>query len=69
MEKAVAESAKLREAAFKLTEQAFAPITARMTVAIEKIGEADRGLSRRPATGSGRGPAPPSRLPLRAGRP
>jgi phasin family protein len=37
MEKSVSESAKLGEAALKLTEQAFAPITARMTLAAEKI--------------------------------
>jgi phasin family protein len=39
MEKAVAESAKMQEAVFKLTEQAVAPISARMTVAMEKLGK------------------------------
>lgn len=39
MEKAVAESAKMQEAVFKLTEQAVAPISARMTVAMEKMGK------------------------------
>jgi len=39
MEKAVAESVKMQEALFKLTEQAVAPISARMTVAMEKIGK------------------------------
>ena len=39
MEKAVAESVKMQEAVFKLTEQAVAPISARMTVAMEKIGK------------------------------
>lgn len=37
IEKSVSESAKLGEASLKLTEQAFAPITARMTLAAEKI--------------------------------
>ena len=37
LEKSVSESAKLGETALKLTEQAFAPITARMTLAAEKI--------------------------------
>ncbi|NMJ42160.1 phasin family protein [Roseomonas sp. JC162] len=37
MEKAVAESAKFQEAMFKLTEQTVAPISARVTVAVEKI--------------------------------
>lgn len=36
IEKSVAESAKLGEAALKLTEEAMAPITARMTLASEK---------------------------------
>jgi phasin family protein len=39
MEKAVAESAKMQEAVFKLTEQAVAPISARMTAAMEKFGK------------------------------
>ena len=39
MEKAVAESAKMQEAVFKLTEQAVAPISARMTVAMEKMAK------------------------------
>jgi phasin family protein len=39
MEKAVAESAKMQEAVFKLTEQAVAPISARVTVAMEKMGK------------------------------
>lgn len=39
MEKAVAESARMQEAVFKLTEQAVAPISARMTVAMEKMGK------------------------------
>lgn len=37
IEKSVSESAKLGEHALKLTEQTFAPITARMTLAAEKI--------------------------------
>ncbi len=37
MEKAVAESAKFQEAVFKLTEQTVAPLSARMTIAVEKI--------------------------------
>jgi phasin family protein len=37
LEKSVAESAKLGESALKLTEQAFAPITARVTLAAEKL--------------------------------
>ena len=40
MEKSLAESGKLTDASFKLTEQALAPITARVTVAVEKFGKA-----------------------------
>ena len=39
LEKAVAESAKFQEAVFKLAEQAVAPISARVTVAMEKMGK------------------------------
>jgi phasin family protein len=39
MEKSLAESGKLTDASFKLTEQALAPITARVTVAVEKFGK------------------------------
>jgi phasin family protein len=39
LEKAVAESSKLTDASFKLTEQALAPITARVTVAVEKFSK------------------------------
>ena len=37
MEKTFSESAKLQEAALKLAETAFAPLTARATLAVEKI--------------------------------
>jgi phasin family protein len=37
VEKVVAESAKFQEAALKLAEQSFAPLSARMTVAVEKF--------------------------------
>lgn len=37
VEKSVAESAKLGEAALKLTEEAMAPLTARVTLASEKV--------------------------------
>lgn len=40
MEKTVAESGKLTDASFKLTEQALAPITARVTFAVEKFAKA-----------------------------
>ena len=40
MEKAMAESGKLTDASFKLTEQTLAPITARVNVAVEKLGKA-----------------------------
>lgn len=40
MEKSLAESGKLTDASFKLTEQAMAPITARVTVAVEKFAKA-----------------------------
>lgn len=40
MEKAMAESNKLTDASMKLTEQALAPIAARVTVAIETFGKA-----------------------------
>jgi phasin family protein len=39
MEKTVAESSKLTDASFKLTEQALAPITARVTLAVEKLAK------------------------------
>jgi phasin family protein len=39
LEKTVAESSKLTDASFKLTEQALAPITARVTVAVEKFSK------------------------------
>jgi phasin family protein len=37
LEKSVSETAKLGESALKLTEQTFAPITARLTLATEKL--------------------------------
>jgi phasin family protein len=40
MEKTLAESGKLTDASMKLTEQALAPITARVTLAVEKFGKA-----------------------------
>jgi phasin family protein len=40
LEKTLAESSKITDASFKLTEQALAPITARVTVAVEKISKA-----------------------------
>ncbi len=40
LEKAVAETSKLTEASMKLAEQAWAPVTARVTVAVEKFGRA-----------------------------
>ncbi len=40
LEKSVAESGKLTDASLKLTEQALAPITARVTLAVEKFGKA-----------------------------
>jgi phasin family protein len=40
MEKTMAESGKLTDASFKLTEQALAPITARVSVAVEKFSKA-----------------------------
>jgi phasin family protein len=40
LEKSLAESGKLTDASFKLTEQALAPITARVTVAVEKFAKA-----------------------------
>lgn len=39
MEKAVSESGRLTDASFKLTEQALAPITARVTLAVETFGK------------------------------
>jgi phasin family protein len=38
MEKAIAEAGKLTDASLKLTEQALAPLTARVTLAVEKFG-------------------------------
>ena len=40
LEKSLAESGKLTDASMKLTEQALAPITARVTVAVEKFSKA-----------------------------
>ena len=40
IEKTVADSGKLTDASFKLTEQAMAPLTARVTLAVEKFGKA-----------------------------
>jgi phasin family protein len=40
LEKTMTESGKLTETSFKLTEQAMAPITARMTLAVEKFAKA-----------------------------
>jgi phasin family protein len=39
LEKTMTETGKLTDASFKLTEQALAPITARMTVAVEKFAK------------------------------
>jgi phasin family protein len=39
LEKAMAESNKLTDASIKLTEQTLAPITARVTVAVETFGK------------------------------
>ena len=39
IEKALAEFGKLTDASFKLTEQALAPITARVTLAVEKFAK------------------------------
>jgi len=39
LEKMVAEGTKLQEASFKLAESAFAPVNARMTVAMEKLAK------------------------------
>jgi phasin family protein len=38
VEKAVAETGKLTDASLKLAEQAWAPLTARVTLAVEKFG-------------------------------
>ncbi len=40
VEKAIAESSKLTEVSLKLVEQASAPLTARMTLAVEKFSKA-----------------------------
>ena len=40
MEKSLAQSGKLTDASMKLTEQAMAPITARVTIAVEKFAKA-----------------------------
>lgn len=39
LERSMSETAKLQEATFKLAEQAYAPLTARMTLAVEKFGK------------------------------
>ena len=39
MEKAVAETGKITDATVKLTEEALAPLTARMKMAVEKFGK------------------------------
>ena len=40
LEKAVAETGKLTDAGMKLAEQTWAPLTARVTLAVEKFGRA-----------------------------
>jgi hypothetical protein len=40
LENTMAESGKLTDASIKLTEQTLAPITARVTVAVEKFAKA-----------------------------
>jgi phasin family protein len=40
LEKSLAESGRLTDASMKLTEQAMAPITARVTIAVEKFSKA-----------------------------
>jgi phasin family protein len=40
LEKTMAESGKLTDASLKLTEQALAPITARVTMAVEQFAKA-----------------------------
>jgi phasin family protein len=40
LEKTVAESSRVTDASLKLAEQAFAPLTARLTLAVEKFGRA-----------------------------
>jgi phasin family protein len=39
MERSMSEAAKLQEATYKLAETAYAPLTARMTLAVEKFGK------------------------------
>jgi len=39
LERSMSEAAKLHEATFKLAETAYAPITARMTLAAEKFAK------------------------------
>jgi hypothetical protein len=39
MERSMSEAAKLQEATFKLAETAYAPLTARMNLAVEKFGK------------------------------
>jgi phasin family protein len=39
LEKAMSESGRLRQASLKLTEQALAPLTARVNVAVETFGK------------------------------
>jgi hypothetical protein len=39
MERAMSETAKINETAFRLAEQASAPLTARVTLAVEKFGK------------------------------
>lgn len=39
LERSMSEAAKLQEATFKLAETAYAPLTARMTLAVEKFGK------------------------------
>jgi len=40
MEKAMTESGRLTDASIKLAEQAMAPLTARVNLAVEKFGKA-----------------------------
>jgi phasin family protein len=47
IEKTLAESGKLTEASMKIAEQAFAPIAARVTLAVEKFGADKTGMMER----------------------
>ena len=66
MERSLRRRRKLQEAALKLVETSFAPLSARMTLAVEKFVEAARRLRQRHGATGPAGPAARHRGPAPA---